>query len=329
MIFMRILVFLSVFFLNFIFCVEFSDFSGKKLSQCQNVHIAENMANKELYYCDLKELAYHMQSEDIKFSSIKALVDGKFIKNPLYTIENGNLKVLKDEKKELKILDLDSAFSVAYELKSKEIEAKRSKNLKKFYPMGKRIYEKLCPEISLVNFAYISQLKAEIIKKCKDLDDRKAQLVAEFLWANLSGDAIKFEAFEHEKCPVCGMFVYKYPRWAAVFGELDSKDRLVFDGVKDAMKFYFDYEKYGRRDFKFNGGFVSDYYTGNMIDITKAYFVAGSDVLGPMGDELIAFLNQSDARAFRLEHRGREILKFDDITKCVVLDLDGKSCEKE
>lgn len=326
MIFMRIVFFISVFFLNFAICGEFSDFSGKRLKDCQNAHFAKNMGNKELYYCDFGELAHHMMSEDIAFSSIMALVDGKFIKNPHYIFKDGNLKAFSS--KANGYLDMDAAFDIAYELKAKELEAKKPKNLKKFYPMGKRIYEKLCPEILLSNFAYISDLKAEVIQKCSGLDDRKSQLVAEYLWANLSGNVVKFQAFDHEKCPVCGMFVYKYPRWVAVFGELDSSDRFVFDGVKDAMKFYFNHAKYGHRDFEFSGGFVSDYYSGNMIDITDAYFVVGSDVLGPMGNELIPFLNESDARAFKLEHRGRDILRFDDINECIVLALDGRSCEK-
>ena len=41
-----------------------------------------------------------------------------------------------------------------------------------------------------------------------------------------------------DKCPVCGMFVYKYPDWTA---EIIFEEGAVFyfDGAKDFFKFYF------------------------------------------------------------------------------------------
>ena len=46
-----------------------------------------------------------------------------------------------------------------------------------------------------------------------------------------------------EKCPVCGMFVYKYPDWV---GEIIFNDgsTAFFDGAKDLFKYYFDLKKY-------------------------------------------------------------------------------------
>ena len=72
---------------------------------------------------------------------------------------------------------------------------------------------------------------------------------------------------------------------------------------------------------------IRDYYTQKVINAKKAFFVAGSDVLGPMGNELIAFETCESARTFRLEHGGTEIYKFDEITNSVTCALDGRSCE--
>lgn len=330
---MRILIFLTIFLLNFAFCAKFSDFSGKDIALCPNAHTALNMGGKELVYCDLGELALHMMSEDIMFSFIKArsYQDGQMISDAFYVLKDGELLAFSTKEEALKfssdVLKIDSAFDKAFELKSSYIKSLKYKNLKKYHPMGKRIYQKRCPEILLSNFAFISELKTEVLSKCTNLDDRLAQLVSEFLWADLSGEVLKFSPHQDEKCPVCGMFAYKYPRWVAVFGELDDSDRLVFDGVKDAMKFYFNHEKYGFKEFKFKKGYVTDYYTGNMIDLKDAFYVVGSDVLGPMGDELIPFLNESDARAFKLEHRGKDIFRFDEIDSCVMMRVEGKSCE--
>ena len=46
-----------------------------------------------------------------------------------------------------------------------------------------------------------------------------------------------------DKCPVCGMFVYKYPDWV---GQIIFKDGATsfFDGAKDLFKYYFNLQKY-------------------------------------------------------------------------------------
>ena len=46
-----------------------------------------------------------------------------------------------------------------------------------------------------------------------------------------------------DKCPVCGMFVAKYPDFV---DQIVFKDgtHAFFDGVKDMMKYYFDLPKY-------------------------------------------------------------------------------------
>src|SRR4030065_2886300 len=46
-----------------------------------------------------------------------------------------------------------------------------------------------------------------------------------------------------DRCPVCGMFVYKYPDFIA---EIIFKDgsHAVFDGTKDMFKYYFNFKKY-------------------------------------------------------------------------------------
>lgn len=38
-----------------------------------------------------------------------------------------------------------------------------------------------------------------------------------------------------DKCPVCGMFVYKYPKWVAVIEFWDGSSHF-YDGAKDMFK---------------------------------------------------------------------------------------------
>ncbi len=82
------------------------------------------------------------------------------------------------------------------------------------------------------------------------------------------------------------------------------------------MKYYFD-NKDGISKI-----LVTDYYSQKAIDATKAYFVIGSDTYGPMGNELIPFLDENDAKTFYMDHRGTQVIKFEDIKEDEVYKLD-------
>ena len=126
-----------------------------------------------------------------------------------------------------------------------------------------------------------------------------------------------------DKCPVCGMFVYKYPDWTAAIVFRDDV-RVFFDGAKDLFKYYLNFPKYNpsRTPADVARIYVTEYYRMEPIDARKAYFVAGSDVYGPMGHELIALATEADARQFMKDHRGRRILGFSQITLRVIQALD-------
>ena len=64
------------------------------------------------------------------------------------------------------------------------------------------------------------------------------------------------------------------------------------------------------------------YYTQETIAVKDAYFVIGSDVYGPMGNELVAFKDKERAKNFLFDHHGRKILSFDAITPQTVYKLD-------
>lgn len=123
----------------------------------------------------------------------------------------------------------------------------------------------------------------------------------------------KVEIPNDARCPICGMFVAKNPTFAT-FIKTDD-ETFYFDGVKDLMKFYFKNNK------KFEKIFVRDYYKLHAIDAKEAFFVVGSNVFGPMGEELIPFATQKDAQNFAKDHLGKNILKFDEIDESLVENL--------
>lgn len=126
-----------------------------------------------------------------------------------------------------------------------------------------------------------------------------------------------------EKCPVCGMIVARFPDWVAGATFADGS-RALFDGAKDLFKFLMRFEDYGPQAHRGEPTalYVTDYYSLTQVEARAAHYVVGSDVLGPMGQELVPFARLEDARGFLADHRGARILRFDEVTAAVVRELD-------
>lgn len=126
-----------------------------------------------------------------------------------------------------------------------------------------------------------------------------------------------------DTCPVCGMFVSRYPDWVAT---VLYKDGHVhhFDGAKDLFKYLLNLPKYApdhtQADIAATG--VTDYYGVKRLDARAAWYVIGSDVLGPMGHEPVPLATQADAEEFQRDHKGKRILRFDELTPPALDNLD-------
>ncbi|MBI4773230.1 MAG: nitrous oxide reductase accessory protein NosL [Deltaproteobacteria bacterium] len=126
-----------------------------------------------------------------------------------------------------------------------------------------------------------------------------------------------------DKCPVCGMFVAKYPDWTAQIVHKDGT-RVYFDGAKDLFKYYFNINKYDSKKSRSDVAsiWVTEYYDLRLIDGFKAYYVMGSTVYGPMGRELIPQKSKEEADEFMKDHGGNRVLTFDKVTPEMVRKLD-------
>jgi nitrous oxide reductase accessory protein NosL len=194
---------------------------------------------------------------------------------------------------------------------------------------GEKIVATLCQSDKLPPATgTIEQLMVNIkaSQACPPLSKSKLEAVAYFV----SNGSMKvtqnhLHVPTKAKCPVCGMFVSKYPKWAASI-TLDEKI-YYFDGVKDMMKYYifdgdFPYDRKSITEIM-----VSDYYTLEAIPAKAAFYVNDSDIFGPMGRELIPFKSESSAKAFMRDHNGKGLVKFDEITDKMVMRLDGIEIE--
>lgn len=194
------------------------------------------------------------------------------------------------------------------------IAKKRGKMAK----MGKKVYSKMCKQDSMPDFNSIGETKKYIVdnKICKKIKPKMLQAVAIYRFnpALATNNSKKISVPKDAKCPVCGMFVSKYPKWAAVI-KVNDKHIHYFDGVKDLMKFYFNPTKFSHTHTKvqMKNIKVTDYYSLESIDGEKAFYVIGSNIYGPMGEELIPFKSKKEAEIFMKNHYGKKVLEFKEI----------------
>ena len=121
-----------------------------------------------------------------------------------------------------------------------------------------------------------------------------------------------------DRCAVCGMFVAKYPNWIATIVHVDGS-RLYFDGPKDLFRFL---ARDGESATPEAEIWVTDYYTTKPLKARDAVFVRGSDVLGPMGAELVPLASVELAESFRADHGGEAPLTFDQVDAAVLRSLE-------
>lgn len=115
-----------------------------------------------------------------------------------------------------------------------------------------------------------------------------------------------------DRCAVCGMLVAPFPQWTAAL-ELNDGRLFYFDGPKDMFVAFFDLPAYipGVSPEQVVGVYVTEYYGTRLLPASEVIFVAGSDVLGPMGQELVPVVGIEAAETFRRDHKGQKLLRLD------------------
>jgi hypothetical protein len=73
------------------------------------------------------------------------------------------------------------------------------------------------------------------------------------------------------------------------------------------------------------GIWVTEFYGLTRIDARQAFYVVGSDTLGPMGNEFVPLATRADAEDFLKDHKGRRIIGFAQATPELAARLDQGS----
>lgn len=118
-----------------------------------------------------------------------------------------------------------------------------------------------------------------------------------------------------DRCPVCGMFVYKYPKWAAGF-VFQSGARFFHCCPKCLVHNLHNVPKYqpGETRDSIRQIWVTEYYTTKPTDARDVFFVVGTNLVGPMGLDLIPVRGKIAAETLKKDYQGEFVVTLDEVT---------------
>ncbi len=69
---------------------------------------------------------------------------------------------------------------------------------------------------------------------------------------------------------------------------------------------------------------VQDYFTGEQVSGGSVFWVAGSDVIGPMGPALVPLKKEEDLEVFKKRHGAKAVFRLSEMTDEKWQQLTGK-----
>ena len=73
---------------------------------------------------------------------------------------------------------------------------------------------------------------------------------------------------------------------------------------------------------------VREYFTGNQLDGRAVFWVAGSDVIGPMGPEPVPVHGKKELAVFRKRHGGTAVFTLEELDPDKWLAITGRKAAK-
>jgi nitrous oxide reductase accessory protein NosL len=118
---------------------------------------------------------------------------------------------------------------------------------------------------------------------------------------------------ESDRCPVCAMFPARRPQNAAAM-TLKNGDTFYFCGNGCLLRTWLRPKVYiGKPQDQIDRIIVHDYFSGKSVDGRKATWIAGSDVVGPMGAAIVTLGDAGQLDTFKKRHGGKIVFAFDEV----------------
>jgi nitrous oxide reductase accessory protein NosL len=127
-----------------------------------------------------------------------------------------------------------------------------------------------------------------------------------------------------DRCPVCAMQVSKHKKFACAVQLINDKT-FYFCGTGCMIRSWMHPEIFlGVTKQNLKRSVVQDYFTGEQVPGRSVYWVAGSDVIGPMGPALVPLKNEQHLDAFKKRHGAKAVFRLSEMTDEKWQQLTGK-----
>jgi nitrous oxide reductase accessory protein NosL len=132
-----------------------------------------------------------------------------------------------------------------------------------------------------------------------------------------NGKAPAVKRWNNSRDPVYLLEIDKHPKFEAEI-LLKNGKKIRFASVKSMMNFFYHPEKYpghgvGPRGKEIDRLIVRDYLDGTPVEAEKAWYVFGSRLVGPHGDDLIPLSSRTRAELFVRRHGGTRIMDYKEL----------------
>ncbi|MBW2523949.1 MAG: nitrous oxide reductase accessory protein NosL [Deltaproteobacteria bacterium] len=127
-----------------------------------------------------------------------------------------------------------------------------------------------------------------------------------------------------DRCPVCAMKVAEHPKFASAI-QLDDDSTYYFCGTGCMLRSWLHPEVFlGADQGELKRAVVPEYFTGKHVDAATVTWVAGSDVVGPMGPAIVPLADDASADKFKERHGGKTTFKTAELDDAKWEKMTGK-----
>jgi copper chaperone NosL len=134
----------------------------------------------------------------------------------------------------------------------------------------------------------------------------------------------RLQISDPDRCPVCAMKVKIHPKFSSAIQVSDGRT-FYFCGTGCMIRSWMHPEIFlNLSKAELKKCVVQDYFSGAQADGLAAYWVAGSDVVGPMGPALVPILDAQQVEIFKKRHGGTAVFRLGEMTDEKWQQLTGK-----
>jgi len=117
-----------------------------------------------------------------------------------------------------------------------------------------------------------------------------------------------------DRCPVCARQVGKHKKFACAVQLMNGKT-FYFCGTGCMIRSWMHPEIFlGAAKEELKRSVVQDYFSGEQVPGRSVYWVAGSDVIGPMGPALVPLKNEQHLDVFKKRHGAKAVFRLSEMT---------------